>query len=96
MLQRACFGWSGVGGWLEDGLDTSYAVAVLQVKGEEGVAGRGGRGPRGRSQVESGEYVGKGPGANVEHTWRTGLPSAQRNPPGLTASGALFGPGLFL
>lgn len=49
MFQRACFCYSGVEAGLEEGLDASYAVAVLQVKGEEGINGRRGRGPWGSS-----------------------------------------------
>lgn len=100
MLQRACFCSSGVETGLEDDLDPSCAVAVLQVKGDEGVTRRGGRvSPQ---QFTGGNgYVGKGQGANMEHTWKIGLPSPstvgrmrehKRDPQDLAASGALPGP----
>lgn len=44
MLQKACFCYSGVEAGLEHGLDANCAMAILQVKVDEGMAGTGGRG----------------------------------------------------
>lgn len=100
MLQRACFCYSGVEAWLEESLDASHAVAVLQVKGDEGMTWRGGRAPPAvhRWNRVCGEKARCQCGAYVEDRSPLTLHCGKNEEDlqDLAASGALPGPGLFL